>query len=411
MQIFHYNDEERELHRYLERRGHHNTIVSAQDDPFAVVRGETFDAAFVGLHPHGLRLISTLRERNANCIVAIITSDLKTRMAVEAMKRGAFDYLISPLDFTEVERTCILMDREAQTIDQRRRLQAQLQSAADGTRLVGNSQAIHNLRRLIAKAAASQAPALVIGETGTGKELVARLLHEQSSRRGGPFVSVNCNAIPATLLESELFGYRKGTFTGADSDRAGLLVDAAGGTFFFDEIHDLDPLLQGKLLRVLQENTVRPLGTTSETPLNVRFIAATSRDLGRLVTQQRFREDLFYRLNVVPVRIPPLCERMEDLPLLARHFLDLHARSERREPLLVTPEVWRRLGKSDWPGNVRELENLCRRAIALADSDRLDEDLLSLIEDLDGASDPRCADRPDRWRATIARRADRSIGN
>jgi two-component system response regulator AtoC len=388
MRIIHYNDEERDLHRYLEKRGHQNTIVAADANPFEIVARESFDAAFIGLHPHGLRLLKALRQRNPQCIVTIITSDRKTRMAVEAMKSGAFDYLISPLDFTEVERTCILLDREAQMIEERRRLQAQLQSATDSSRFVGTTQAIINLRRLIAKAAASHASVLLVGETGTGKELVARLLHEQSPRNQHPFISINCNAIPSMLLESELFGYRKGAFTGADSNRDGLLVEAERGTFFFDEIHDLEPLLQGKLLRVLQENEVRPLGTKSTIRLNVRFIAATNQDLGQLVSQQRFREDLFYRLNVIPIRIPPLRERMEDLPLLARHFLDLHANRESREPLKVSPDAWRLLNQYHWPGNVRELENLCHRAVALADGDTLDVDLLSLTAVMDGSSGP-----------------------
>lgn len=388
MRILHYNDEERELHAYLAERGHQNTVISAESDPFAPIgREQPFDAAFVGLHPHGLQLLRALQQRNPDCIVTIVTSDLKTRMAVEAMKNGAFDYLISPLDFTEVERTYILLDREAQMIEERRRLQAKLQSATESSRIVGTTDAMHTLRRVVAKAATSRAPALVSGETGTGKELVARLLHEQSPWRAGPFVSINCNAIPATLLESELFGYRKGAFTGADSNRDGLLVEADGGTFFFDEIHDLDPLLQGKLLRVLQENEVRPLGTKNTIRLNVRFIAATNQDLSDRVSQDRFRKDLFYRLNVIPLRVPPLRERIEDVPLLARHFLDLHARREGREPLKVSPDVWRRLNQYHWPGNVRELESFCQRAVVLTDGDTLDNELLSLMADTDGVQD------------------------
>jgi DNA-binding NtrC family response regulator len=387
MEIIHYNDEETDLHRYLAERGHTNTILPGTADPFEVARTRSFDAAFVGLHPHGISLIRALRRRNPDCIVTIITSDRDARRAVEAMKSGAFDYLLSPLDFTEVERTCILIDRELQMLEERQRLQAQIHSASDGSRLVGTSESIHNLRRLIAKAATSRGPVLLSGETGTGKELVARLLHEQSARFPEPFVSINCNAIPVTLLESELFGYCKGAFTGADSNRDGLLVEAEGGSFFFDEVQDLDPLLQGKLLRVLQENEVRPLGTKTTVRLNVRFIAASNQDLHQLVVQQRFREDLFYRLNVIPIRIPPLRERLEDVPLLVRYFLDLHARRESREPLKVAPEVWRRLSQHHWPGNIRELENLCQRAMALADGDLLDSALLTLIADLVGPSD------------------------
>ncbi len=260
MRILHYNDEERELHQYLAAHGHNNTILPADSDPFVVAAAEPFDAAFVGLHPHGLELIRALKQTNAECLVTIITSDKKTRMAVEAMKRGAFDYLLSPLDFTEVERTCILIDREQEMRHQRRQLQDQLAAASGETQLVGGSKPIRDLRQLIAKVARTRAPVLLVGETGTGKELVAQLLHEQSARRQRMFVSINCNAIPTTLLESELFGYRKGAFTGADDDREGLLAQADGGTCFFDEIQDLDLVLQGKILRVLQHGEILPIG-------------------------------------------------------------------------------------------------------------------------------------------------------
>ncbi|MBI2823767.1 MAG: sigma-54-dependent Fis family transcriptional regulator [Planctomycetia bacterium] len=382
MRIFHFNDEEKDLHRYLAERSHANVILPADADPFAVAAREPFDAAFVGLHPHGLELIRTLRERNPDCCVTIITSDRNTRMAVEAMKRGAFDYLLSPLDFTEVERTCILMAREQELLDQRRRLQDQLALVASSSRLVGSAEPIENLRRLVAKAAVTRAPVLLLGETGTGKELVARLLHEQSPRRDKALVNINCSAIPPSLLESELFGYRKGAFTGADSDRDGLLAQADGGTCFFDEVQDLDPTLQGKILRVVQEGEILPLGARRVVRLDVRFVTATNADLPELVRQRRFREDLFYRLNVVPIFLPPLRDHLEDVPVLVRHFLDLYCRREGRAPLKVSPAVWRWLNSHPWPGNVRELENLCQRAVALTDGDTFDIDVLALTGSL-----------------------------
>jgi DNA-binding NtrC family response regulator len=381
MRIFHFNDEEKELHRYLAERGHQNTIIKADDDPFAVLRREVFDAAFVGLHPHGLRLLGALHERNPDCFVTIITSDHKTRMAVEAMKHGAFDYLLSPLDFGEVERTCILLAREQQMVQERRRLQDQL-GTASAARLIGTSPVMQRLQSLIAKAAAARAPVLLSGETGTGKELVAHLLHEQGPRREKPFVSINCNAIPASLLESELFGFKKGAFTGADRDHAGLLAQADGGTFFFDEVQDLDPPLQGKLLRVLQHGEILPLGGRGTVRLDVRFIAATNQDLAQCVQERRFRQDLYYRLNVVPIVLPPLREHHEDLPLLVRHFIDLYSRREGRAPLKIAPAVWQWINSYSWPGNVRELENLCQRAVALTDGDTFDTDLLALTGSL-----------------------------
>jgi DNA-binding NtrC family response regulator len=362
----------------LAARQHVNTILPAAADPFAIAAAEPFDAAFVGLHPHGLELIRALKRTNPECLVTIITSDKKTRMAVEAMKRGAFDYLLSPLDFTEVERTYILMEREQRMLAERRQLQAQLSAVADASRLVGVSEPMRQLRQLITRAARTSAPVLLVGETGTGKELAAQLLHEQSPRRDGKFVSINCNAIPPTLLESELFGHRKGSFTGADADREGLLAQADGGTCFLDEIQDLDLHLQGKLLRVLQHGEILPVGERKVRKLDSRFIAATNADLSELVRQRKFREDLFYRLNVVPIVIPPLRDRLEDLSMLARHFIDMYCKREAREPLKVAPEVWRWLNSHDWPGNVRELENLCQRAVALADGDTFDIDVLPL---------------------------------
>ncbi|HTW94127.1 MAG TPA: sigma-54 dependent transcriptional regulator, partial [Tepidisphaeraceae bacterium] len=354
MKIFHFNDEERELHRWLADRGHVNTIVAADDDPFPVVRRSVFAAAFVGLHPHGMRLISELHTVNPDCLVTIITADRNTRRAVEAMRAGAFDYLMSPpLDFAEVERTYILINREQQQQEQRKKFQDQLAAASAGTRLIGVSAPVQDLRRLIAKAAQAKAPALLVGETGTGKELIARLLHEQGPRASAPFVAVNCNAIPATLLESELFGHTKGTFTGADRDRPGLLAGADGGTFFFDEIHDLDYSLQGKLLRVLQEDEIRPVGGRTTIKLNIRFVAATNQDLAQMVAERKFRQDLFYRLNVVPIRVPPLRERAEDVALLARYFVEMYSRCEGRPPLKMSPAVWKWMNNYNWPGNIR----------------------------------------------------------
>ena len=378
MKILHFNDEETKLHEYLEQRGHANVVVGADGDPWSIVRSRRFDAAFVGLHPHGMRLMRCLHQARADCFVTIITSDPDTRRAVEAIKAGAFDYLLSPLDFAEVERICIHMSRGEKRRREQRKLQDRLDAATGTPVLIGDSAAMSALGVLVGKAAASTAPVLISGETGTGKGLVARLLHETSSRRDKPFVSINCNAIPSALLESELFGYRKGAFTGADTNRQGLLAQAEGGTFLFDEISDLEPGLQGKILRVLEEGEVLPLGERKVQRLDVRFVAATNRDLNEMVRQDRFRDDLYFRLNVVPIDVPPLRQRMEDVIPLVRHFIEHYCREDGRQPLKISPSVWRRLSQHHWPGNVRELENVCRRAVALTEDHAFDTDVLDL---------------------------------
>jgi len=384
MHIFHYNDEEKRLHRYLEQRGNTSLIVSAKSDPFDAVSSSSFDAAFVGLHPHGMQLVQALRECNPHTLVTIITPEEHIRQAMDAVKWGAFDFLITPLDFGAVERTLIMMLREYEMLQRQQRLETELAAAVGGGQLLGNSVSMANLRRIIGQGASSTAPVLITGETGTGKELVAGLLHGLGPRRQRPIVSVNCNAIPSTLLESELFGYRKGAFTGADADRQGLLTSADGGTFLFDEISDLELPLQGKLLRVLQQGEVMPLGAKSPQSIDVRYIAATNRDLKDLVQQGRFREDLYYRLNVVPIFVPPLRERLEDITTLTLHFLKIYAEKEGKAPLQVAPAVWKWLGTHDWPGNIRELENLCQRAVALTNGDTFDTDVLMLSDSFAG---------------------------
>jgi DNA-binding NtrC family response regulator len=376
--IFHYNDEEKQLHQFLAERGHHNIVIPAEGDPFGVVQRELIEAAFVGLHPHGLRLMRALHQRNPDCLVTVITSDRDTRMAVEAMKQGAFHYMLSPLDFSEVERTYILMTREWQGQHERRTLQAQLAEAEGAERLVGVSEPMRRLRRILSKAAAGDSPVMITGEQGVGKGLVARMVHEQSPRRERPFLSINCGSIPKRLLEYELLGYKRGAFQGAEIDRHGLLTQADGGSFLFDEVNDLDLLLQGKILRVLQEGQLIPVGAHEPQRVDVRFIAACHQDISALIQQRRFRRDLFFRLNVFPIHVPPLRERREDIALLARVFLDKYSRKSERPVLKVEPSVWRWLSNYEWPGNVRELENLCQRAVALTENETFDTDLLRL---------------------------------
>jgi two-component system response regulator PilR (NtrC family) len=246
-------------------------------------------------------------------------------------------------------------------------------------RLSGSSQAMQQVRELIVKVAKSMAPAMVQGESGTGKELVARAIHEVSARAGQPFIAVNCGAIPEHLLEAEFFGYRKGAFTGANEDREGFVQAAQGGTLFLDEIGDLPLAMQSKLLRVIQERSVRPVGAVAETPINVRIVSATHKDLGAEVQGGRFRQDLFYRLNVIQIRVPPLRERLEDLGPICAALLERIARDAGQwPPLTLTREAFEDLGQQTFPGNVRELENLLHRAVAMCNGLTLSREDLGL---------------------------------
>jgi two-component system response regulator PilR (NtrC family) len=278
--------------------------------------------------------------------------------AVAALKAGAFDFVTKPVDLAVLRQ----LVTHALNLGVQRRAAAQ----AHAPRLVGDSAAMRQLRELAAKVARSQAPVFICGESGTGKELVARLVHAQSGRKDGPFVPVNCGAIPAELMESELFGHRKGSFTGAHADKDGLFQAAQGGTLFLDEIAELPLHMQVKLLRVIQEKAVRPVGAPAEVPVDVRILSATHKDLAKLVDEGRFRHDLFYRINVIGLPVPPLRERREDIPAIAEAVLARIA-AEQGLALTLAADARAALEAYPFPGNVRELENLLERAVALAD--------------------------------------------
>ncbi len=292
-------------------------------------------------------------------------------LAVEAMRRGAYDYLAKPFQPTEV----VLTLRKAYEREKLRKanelLQRDVQRAVGDRPIVAASKPMIELLELLERTAAYKTTALLTGESGTGKEVLARAIHAQSPRREESFVAVNCGAIPENLLESELFGHAKGAFTGAARARRGLFVEASGGSIFLDEIGELPQALQVKLLRVLQEEEVRPVGESKAQQVDVRVIAATSRDLESEIAGGRFREDLYYRLNVMHLQVPPLRERREDIPLLTDHFLD-HFRTLLAKPVrTLTDDALERLSSYAWPGNVRELENVIERAVILADTDRI----------------------------------------
>jgi two-component system response regulator HydG len=312
----------------------------------------------------GLELCKALRESRPELPIVVVTAEAKPEVAVAALRAGAYDYLTKPVD-SELLGACVRRALERGRLMRELTLQGRLATERD-TKLIGEGPAMQRVRALVAQVASSGASVLVQGETGTGKELVARALHALSPRAGAPLVAVNCAALPGALAEAELFGYAKGAFTDARAARVGLFVGASGGTLFLDEVADLSLDNQAKVLRALQERMVRPLGTNTEVPFDARILCATHVDLDAAVEAGRFRRDLYYRLNVVRVDLPPLRDRGMDVVRLASVFLKRVCERDQRPPLEVTPEVAERLLAYPWPGNVRELENCMDRLAALA---------------------------------------------
>ncbi len=329
---------------------------------------------------NGLDLVDEIRNTRPQLPVAVITAHGQVEAAVRALKAGAFDFINKPIEQDTLRRLL----RDARNLEPSpgtatTRLATPPPAAPDrhDSPLIGRSQAMQQMREMIGKLARSQAPIFVQGESGTGKELVAREIHHHSSRAKGPFVPVNCGAIPDDLIESELFGHQKGAFTGASRDKPGLFRSAEGGTLFLDEIAELPLNLQVTLLRALQERRVRPVGATQEVPVDVRIVSASHQDLNQAVAEGRFRQDLFFRLNVIGLRVPPLRERLDDLPELARAIVARLAERDGRPVPEIEPEVIHWLSGQSFPGNVRELENLLERAMALTDGERITVEAVS----------------------------------
>ncbi|HEV8712640.1 MAG TPA: sigma-54 dependent transcriptional regulator [Candidatus Binatia bacterium] len=317
----------------------------------------------------GMEVLRAAKQKDPELAVLMITAFGTVESAVEAMRLGAFYYLMKPFDNDDllllVERA--LEEKYLRTEVQRLRREVEVHYHFD--QIIGKSPAMQRVFDLIARVKESTVNLLITGESGTGKDLIARIIHYQSSRKQAPFIPVNCAAIPEQLLESELFGYVRGAFTDARRDKRGLFVEADGGTLFLDEVSELPLLLQAKLLRVLQDKQVRPLGATKSEKVDVRIIAATNRNLSRAVGEGQFREDLFYRLNVIEIVVPPLRERPEDLPLLIQHFMTQSAQAAQARRL--SPEALRILLNYPWPGNVRELENIIERALVLCQGEEI----------------------------------------
>jgi two-component system response regulator AtoC len=320
----------------------------------------------------GLDLLATLRAKQSPATVIVMSAYGNVDLALEAMKAGAYDYVGKPFKPDEI----VLALRKAEERESLRRenrsLREQIRAEQRFESILAKSQEMQDVFRTISKIADYKTTVLVTGESGVGKELVARALHARSSRKNMPFVAINCGAIPENLLESELFGHRKGAFTDANADRRGLFEEATGGTLLLDEIGELPLSLQVKLLRVLQEETIRRLGDTKDAKVDVRIVAATHRDLAAEVKAGRFREDLYYRINVLPVHIPPLRGRKDDIPLLVDHFVTRNNARLGTHIRGVSPEARKLLIEYPWPGNVRELENTIERAMVLAEGEVLD---------------------------------------
>jgi len=368
-------DDKENIRHLLERiLGVQFEVVLAADGDAAVVllKSEAFDVVLSDIKMPGKDGLEVLRVAKAIAPateVVLMTAFASVQSAVEAIRAGAFDYLPKPFDpddaLLKVERAA---ERKALK-DRAEGLERDLLGRRRFGELMGKSEAMQRVFTLLEKAAGRDLSVLLLGESGTGKELAARAIHHGGRRKHEPFVPINCGALPGALIESELFGHRKGAFTGADSDRAGLMEEAGHGTVFLDEVGELPLALQVKLNRVLQERELRRVGETKSRKLEARVIAATNRDLPSAIAAGQFREDLYYRLNVFPIALPSLRNRKEDVPLLAQHFLDVARTRSTEGPRSISPETMRALLAYDYPGNVRELENIIERAVAVAESD------------------------------------------
>ena len=366
----------------LSRMGVDADSAASVAEAKSALEHRTYDLALTDMRlpdGEGLDVLRHIAEHYGNTPVAVITAYGSTENAVAALKAGAFDYLAKPIKLDQL-RPLVMSALKLPKHPQSRRAATGEATQPGIPRLIGESAPIQRAREMIARLARSQAPVYITGESGSGKEVAARLIHAGSSRADAPFVAVNCGAIPENLMESEFFGYRKGAFTGADTDRAGYLHAAQKGTLFLDEVGDLPLAMQVKLLRVIQEKKFRRLGDTAEEVIDVRIISATHRSLSEQVEAGEFRQDLFYRLNVIEMKMPSLREIPEDIPLMVSQVVERLARQSGAEPPVVSEEALLALRRYDFPGNVRELENILERSLALCSDNTVRESDLYLAQ-------------------------------
>ncbi|MBI1734376.1 MAG: sigma-54-dependent Fis family transcriptional regulator [Candidatus Rokubacteria bacterium] len=370
------------LQEALTKWGYQVAGASTGAEALEAVRGGLFDAAIMDVRMpdmSGIDLLRAVKAHDDSIEVVIMTGYPTISSAVEALKDGAYDYLSKPLILDELRHLMSRLMERRFLRGEVHSLRARLGEELTVNELIGNSAPMQQVKDIIGKVAVTDSPVLIEGESGTGKELVAAAIHRLSDRAKMPFIPVNCSAIPADLLESEFFGHVRGAFSGAVADALGLFRGATQGTIFLDEIAELPPALQVKLLRVLQEMQVRPVGSTKAYPVDVRVIAATNRNLEQAMTEGSFRQDLFYRLNVVRISLPPLRERKDDTPALVNHFLRRFNRRFRREVRGISPDALAALQAYEFPGNVRELENTIERAYAMGAREQINLSDLSIL--------------------------------
>ena len=376
-------DDEPGMREFLEimltKEGYEVSIASNGEEAIEKIGKESFDLAIVDIQMPGINGIEVLRntrEKNYNTTIIMITAFASHESAIEAMKLGAYDYITKPFKIDEI-KLVIKKSLDKNVLEKENtRLKKELDTKYGFENFIGSSNSIQQIFSLINRVSELNVNVLVSGESGTGKELVARAVHYSGSRKDGPFIPVNCGAIPEALIESEFFGHAKGAFTGATRDKKGLFEEANGGTIFLDEIGDLPIHLQVKLLRVLEEKEVRPLGKTESVSIDVRIISATNKNLEQEIMDNKFREDLFYRLNVIKVAMPPLRERKDDIPMLALHFLHKFATEMDKKITGISNEALEELEKYHYPGNIRELENIIARCVALETNEIIKKDSL-----------------------------------
>ena len=369
------------LELLLTRSGYQVFCAESGKEAVSMIRGADHDLVLCDIRlgdMTGLEVLRAAKQKNPNTIVIMISAYASTETAVEAMNLGAYDYVPKPFDNMELKAT-IAKALEIKSLEAEKEvLDEELQQNLHFGKIVGSSPRMMHIYKMVRQVARTRTNVLITGESGTGKELIARAIHEESDRKDNPFVVINCGGIPENLIESELFGHCKGAFTGASQDKKGMIELAEGGTFFLDEIGELTPPLQVKLLRAIQERVIKPVGGVKDISVDVRFISATNKRLEEEVVEGRFRQDLFYRLNVIEIKIPPLRERKGDLRSLIQHFLEKFAREMGKEVTKISSYAIDMLQKYDFPGNIRELENLIERSVALTSTNIILPDSLTL---------------------------------
>ncbi len=372
-------DDEQSMCDFMEimlvKEGYQVQTSISGDQAIQKASAENFDLIIADMmmpNMTGLELLKKIKKGRPKQDFIVMTAFASVDTAIEAMKEGALDYITKPFKIDEIKLVIKKSVSRKELKAENESLKRQLKKDFSFDNFLGQSEKVVNLKKLALKVSTTDSIALIRGESGTGKDLIARAIHTASNRAAGPFTTINCAALPETLLESELFGYKKGAFTGAVKDKDGLFKVTDGGTLFLDEIGNTSAAIQVKLLRVLEDKTITPLGDTKPIEIDVRLIAATNADLEEDVKAERFRSDLFYRLNVIPIHIPSLRERIDDIPLLVNHFINKYSQRIGVDLRILTPEAMKALHQYDWPGNVRELENCIERAVLLSRGDTID---------------------------------------